>query len=73
MALHLLSIDSKDGVLSLDSMIPSGRGSSGEPILCTARDILLEKLCDQWHVRNIIIPKTAHPIHRYNITVHTII
>jgi len=43
MAIRLLSADSKGGVLSLDSMIPCGKDSFGEPILRTARDILLEK------------------------------
>ena len=43
MALRLLSTDYKCEVLSLDSMIPSGKGSSGEPILHTARDFLSEK------------------------------
>ena len=43
MALPLLSTDFEGGVLSLDSIIPSGKGSSSEPILRTARDILLEK------------------------------
>jgi len=43
MALRLLSNDSRGGVLSFDSMIPSGRNLSGEPIFRSARDILQEK------------------------------
>ena len=43
MALRLLTKNSKGGVLSLDSMIPCGVDSSGEPVLRTARDDLLEK------------------------------
>ena len=43
MALHLLAEDSKGGVLSLDTLVPSGIDPSGEPILRTIRDILLEK------------------------------
>ena len=43
MALRLLTEDSKSRVLSLDSLVPSSFDPSGEPILFTARDILLDK------------------------------
>ena len=43
MALRLLTKNSKGGVLSLDSTIPCGMDSSGESVLRTARDVLLEK------------------------------
>ena len=43
MALHLFAKDSKGGILSLDSSIPSGIDSSGNPAFCPVRDILFEK------------------------------
>ena len=42
-ALRLLAEDSKDGVLSPDTLVPSGLDPSGKPILHTVRNILLEK------------------------------
>ena len=43
MALRLLAEDSKGGVLLLDSSIPCGTDSSGNPAFCPVRDILFEK------------------------------
>jgi len=43
MVLHLITRDSKGGVLSLDSMIPCGQNSFGQSIFHAAKDVLLEK------------------------------
>ena len=43
MAIRLLSEESKDGVLSLDSLVPCGTDSLGNPIHQTTRDILFKK------------------------------
>ena len=42
-ALHLLTVTRKEGVLPLDSLVPSGSDSSGSPLFKTTKEILQEK------------------------------
>ena len=42
-ALHLLTVTPKEGVLPLDSLVPSGSDSSGSPLFKTTKEILQEK------------------------------
>ena len=48
-ALKILSEDTKGGVLSLDSQIPSGLDDNGDPLFKSVQDVLAQNIPkDRW-------------------------
>ena len=67
-ALHVISKDTNRGLLSLDSLIPTGKDSNGEVACQTTIDILREKHPKGWlAVTETLLPESrSHPVEQYH-------